>query len=281
MGSLTLHMARAIHAANPAIPKSLRRALMYTSYRPAEAKPDSAAGAIQGLEVEDAQALDAYRSSRRAIIHSLDKNSGHMTEAYRFIRNFRRAQYLLSIDFHSTTISSYLSARLAASDGQPFLSRAVLDLPGAHDHAEHVIRSLLPNGLLVVFAPSISQIAEFQRWALETRQPAPMIKVIELPTSVVASETNPDASGGRPWDVKTVVPRAAEAEKGAKMVQIMRPKVGDRVAGGGFVAVLRKLNLAELKEEELEVEVAHEESLTESAESEGTSAEAANESADR
>jgi len=92
----------------------------------------------------------------------------------------------------------------------------------------------------VVFAPSISQIAQFQQWSVDTKQNARLERVLELPTSI-ASETTPDSgAGGRPWEVKVVRAREEGARTG-EWVQVMRPRVGDRVAGGGFVAVLRKM----------------------------------------
>lgn len=234
MGSLTLHIARAIHAANPPIPVPLRRAICEAKFR---TKSDPSLTRVN-LEPDMQEALDKYHSSRRAVIHTLDQKPKHTHAAYKFIRNFRRAQYLPSIDFHIGSIDEYLSSRLAQSDGEPFLSRAILDLPSAHEHAESVIKALRPNGILILFNPSISQIADFQTWSAETRQPMRLEKVLELPVSTTSDGVH-DAGGGRHWDVKTVVPKASQGDD-AKAVQVMRPKVGDRVAGGGFVAVLRR-----------------------------------------
>lgn len=47
-----------------------------------------------------------------------------------------------------------------------------------------------------------------------------------------------ECEGGRSWNVSTVVPKDSED---GRVVQIMRPRMGDRVAGGGFVAVFRKI----------------------------------------
>lgn len=253
MGSLTLHIARAIHAANPPIPRDLRIALPDSFLSSSASDPESSTPSssstssepttspsphpLGGLSESDQASLESYRSSRRAIIHTLDKNPKHSQEAYKFIRNFRRAQYLPSIDFHTnTTISAFLTSRLSQTNNTPFLARAILDLPSAHVHAGPVIESLLPDGLLVVFAPSISQIAEFQTWCLKSGQKVRLERVLELPTSL-ASETMPDSgAGGRAWDVKVVRERGD-----GEWVQVMRPKVGDRVAGGGFVAVVRKV----------------------------------------
>lgn len=234
MGSLTLHIARAIHAANPSLSPALRRAICEAKFRP---KSNPFMTRVD-LEPEVEEAFDQYRATRRAVLHTLDQKPKHTHAAYKLVRNFRRAQYLPSIDFHTGNIDEYLSGRLAESGGQPFLSRAILDIPSAHDNAERVIESLLPNGILILFKPSISQIADFQKWSTETRQPVRLEKVLELPVSTTSDGVH-DAGGGRHWDVKTVVPKSSQGGDG-KMVQVMRPKVGERIAGGGFVAVLRR-----------------------------------------
>ncbi|KAJ6442144.1 tRNA (adenine-N(1)-)-methyltransferase [Purpureocillium lavendulum] len=234
MGSLTLHLARAIHAANPAVPPALRRALCEARLR---SRSDPSTSRVD-LSPDHQTALDAYAASRRAVIHTLDRNTKHLHAAYKLVRNFRRAQYLTSIDFHTGTVEEYLSERLSQSDGQPFLSRAILDLPSAHENADQVIRALCPNALLVIFKPSISQVADFQAWALRTQQPLRLEKVLELPIATTTDGVH-DSAGGRQWDVKTTIPKEHQGDE-SKRVHIMRPKVGDRIAGGGFVAVFRR-----------------------------------------
>ncbi|KPM37271.1 hypothetical protein AK830_g9287 [Neonectria ditissima] len=229
MGSLTLHIARALHAANPPAAPSLRNALCSASYRPHTFGLD--------LSSDEQTAYDIYRGSRRAILHTLDRNPKHSRAAHKLIRHFRRALYFPTIDFHVGSVEEHLTERLAQSCGAPFLSHAILDLPSAQDNATSVIQALKPNGLLVVFNPSISQVGDFQAWVKRTGQPVHFEKVLELAVSTTADGVR-DAGGGREWDVKTVIPRGADGD--AQPVQVMRPKVGDRVVGGGFVAVLRR-----------------------------------------
>ncbi|KAF3066770.1 hypothetical protein CFAM422_009038 [Trichoderma lentiforme] len=249
MGSLTLHIARALHAANPPLPPSLRQILISSPFK---ARYDFATsrGCLE-ISPEEQAALDAYASSRRAVLHTLDRNSKHARAAYKLVRNFRRAQYLPSVDFHVTSVDEFINQRLEQTGGQPFLSRAILDLPSAHENAERVIEALHPNGLLILFKPSISQIADFQAWSNETKQPVRMEKVIELYSTTASDGGVHDSSGGRHWDVKTVVPRAQQGDGGNnKPVQVMRPRVGERVAGGGFVAVLRRWPVSEVPVQE-------------------------------
>ncbi|KAI5458457.1 S-adenosyl-L-methionine-dependent methyltransferase [Mariannaea sp. PMI_226] len=238
MGSLTLYLARALHAANPATTPSLRDALCTANYLPHEFGLE--------LDAESQMAFDAYRSSRRAILHTLDRNSKHSRAAHKLIRQYRRALYFPTIDFHVGSIEEYITGRLAQTGNQPFLSHAILDLPSAHDNALHVIQALMPNGLLVLFKPSISQIGDFQTWAKRTNQPVRFEKVIELPVSTTADGVR-DTGGGREWDVKTVTPKGADPD--SQPVQVMRPKVGERVAGGGFVAVLRRYPSSQIPSE--------------------------------
>lgn len=243
MGSLTLHISRAIHAANPAVPPPLRKVLNQATYKSRDF----------GLELspEDQAAYDTYLSSRRAILHTLDRNAKHSRGAHKLIRNFRRSLYFSNIDFHVGTISEYISTRLEGTEQAPFLSHAILDLPSAEEHAELVIKALHPNAQLIIFNPSISQIADFQAWAVTTKQPIRLEKVIELPISTMA-DGGKGGGGGKEWDVKTVIPRDDEGE--GKMVQVMRPKVGDRVAGGGFVAVMRRWPAQQSTDQAVEAE---------------------------
>lgn len=248
MGSLSLHIARAIHAANPPVSANLRDLLRSS---PLSRNAATSASGMLDLSADDAALLSTYKGSRRAILQTLDRNGKHTRAAYKFIRNFRRAQYLADMDFHVGSIDNYVSARLEASSGQPIFSRAVLDLPSAHEHAEKLIQSLHQNAILILFNPSISQIAEFQSWAIESKLPLHLEKVLELPTTSTADGVRDGGCGGRHWDVKIITPKTAANEAveddgeatpatTPEPVLVMRPKVGGRVAGGGFIAVYRK-----------------------------------------
>jgi tRNA A58 N-methylase Trm61 len=270
MGSLTLHIARALHAGNRGMTREMRDAVAAADIKrrntansdSSEAEESDSAelpseqADVMGTESRPLESLtlsrldvspelqqqfDQWRSARRTILHTLDRNPKHSREAYRFIRRFRRGMYLPDIDFHIGSIPDYLGPRLEASGGKPFLSRAVLDLPAAHDVAEIVVQALRPNGLLLVFNPSISQIAEVAAWSVKTGQPLRLERVSELAntTSVGSDDAGlNDGGGGRTWDLRTVMPKRDAAE--GEVVQVMRPKVGERVAGGGFVAVFRR-----------------------------------------
>ncbi|KAM3519994.1 hypothetical protein NHJ13051_007140 [Beauveria bassiana] len=256
MGSLSLHIARALHAANPPVPAPVRHMLRAA---PLARNVDASAGGMLELSADEAAQLAAYKASRRAVLKTLDRSGKHTRAAYKLVRGFRRAQYLADIDFHVGAVGDYVAARLAASGGRPVFARAVLDLPAAHEHTGGAAGALVPalhdNAVLVLFYPSISQVAEFQAWALESGAPLRLEKVLEMPTTSTADGVRDGGCGGRHWDVKIIKPKPAPAEedKGAgedaacigpatetEPVVVMRPKVGGRVAGGGFVAVYRK-----------------------------------------
>lgn len=252
-GGLTLHLSRAIHAANPPRPR------------------------ISGEEdVERAEAeLEAWKGRRNAVIHTIDIANQYSEHAKQTIADFRHGQYLHNIDFNTGSVSDWVSSTFAARDNEPFLSHAFLDLPNADTHINTVAEALKVDGTLIVFNPSITQITEC---ALKIKQegiPLELDRVIELGVNA--------GSGGREWDVRPVKPRAqkaqatpepaavgetateettaepqsevesreeeqsqaqtesaSEPEAEGKWAMVCRPKVGDRIVGGGFLAIFRK-----------------------------------------
>ncbi|KAF6844010.1 tRNA (adenine-n-)-methyltransferase [Colletotrichum musicola] len=256
MGALTLHLARAIHGANPPVPSQLREALCTAPYEkntlPHKVVKDEDAknhpAEPHSLAIEDtelAATLAKHASARRAVIHTLDVNPTSSRMAHGLVRYFRRGLYLLDVDFHVSTIRSYLSSRLAETAGRPFLSHVILDLPASQDHAAPAVEALLPGGKMVVFYPSITQILEFVVWAKENDKPINLDRVVELQTSTSNGDVGfKDGLGGRHWDVKLVdirkAVRAGETGAAARGV-VCRPKVGTLVVGGGFLAVFTRM----------------------------------------
>ncbi|KAM0717622.1 hypothetical protein Q7P37_007474 [Cladosporium fusiforme] len=246
-GGLTLHLSRAIHAANPPRPKISEEEDTEKAY----------------AEVE------AWKARRQAVLHTIDVASQYSAHAKQTIAAFRKGQYLHNIDFNVGSVSDWVSSALSARDSEPFLSHAFLDLPNADMHVTTVAEALKVDGTLIVFNPSITQINEC---ALKIKQegiPLDLDRVIELGVN--------GGSGGREWDVRPVKPRATkpqaslepaaeendaeprdeeesrdeeqqqaqvapapESEAEGKWHVVCRPKVGDRVVGGGFLGVFRK-----------------------------------------
>lgn len=241
-GGLTVHLSRAIHAANPRTPKA--------------------------VEDEDAETTEAkiteWKKQRQAVLHTIDVASQYSAHARQTIAAYRHGQYLHNIDFHTGSVSDWVATALSARNDEPFLSHAFLDLPNADTHIDNVAKAVKVDGMLIVFNPSITQINEC---ALKIKQegiPLDLDRVIELGVN--------GGSGGREWDVRPVKPRAqkvqvapesvaAESEdveansdvgqepaenvpapdaNEFKWAMVCRPKVGDRVVGGGFLGVFRK-----------------------------------------
>lgn len=241
---MTLHLARAIHAANTPVP--------------------DIPGATPTTEGDNAQLekistlYESWRSNRRAVVHTLDVNIAHSRHAEQVVKNFRKGIYFPHVDFHTGTIEEYLSGRLKASN-EPFLDHTILDLPATQDYFEIVSKAMKPNGTLLAFCPSITQI---NACALRSKQldlPLFLEKILEIGGGI--------GTGGREWDVRFVKPRAllktesrytvsgseglvaaeAEDKQASKQVlndggeMVCRPKVGGRVSGGGFVGIWRRI----------------------------------------
>ncbi|KAF7930881.1 hypothetical protein EAE99_004131 [Botrytis elliptica] len=294
-GSLTLHLARAIHGANtraPPIPRHLRTGGKVT--------PDGDIYRIGGkFNKRDAKFTDLYnewRSQRRAVIHSLDADEHHSRHAQRTVRNYRHGIYYPHIDFHVGSIHDYLSKRLEETKGV-FLDHAILDIPGIQDEMEIVGKCIKPDGRLITWCPSITQHMKCLEVVKGKKLPFVLDRVLELGSQL--------STGGREWEVRSVKPRALiKAEKKAKAEEmeredrlktalpvnewltkisskevdevtsedvetsksesvavqestgeasdltdmsgwemICRPKVGDRITGGGFVGVWKKMDM--------------------------------------
>jgi hypothetical protein len=209
-GSLTLHLARAIHAANSTPPPHPSRSqITYLEgriNRPGETEgehtndkaAETAAGPIQ-------EEWDAWRAQRNAVIHTVDVSPKFSALAEKNVRGFRRGIYAGDTDFYVGPVEKWIAQQmqqrkktgLAALAGkntvEPFLSHVILDMPSSNLRIPHVTPALKRNGYLVVFMPSITQIGECLQLIKDQRLPLVQEKVIELGNGI---------SGGRLWDVR-------------------------------------------------------------------------------
>ena len=203
-GSLTLHLARAVHGANGAPPSS----------------PSTGAEAKSGTEGEDPE-LEAWRSRRRAVVHTVDASARHSAHAEAVVGGFRRGAYAAHVDFHGgVDLSRFLAARSSSAPSSPpppRFSHAILDLLAPHAHLAAVARAMRPDGTVLVFNPSVTQIAECVRAAGEERLPLRLERVVELAGGWV---------GGREWDVRVARLKRPELQPGA---------AGKEVGGAGVV----------------------------------------------
>ncbi|KAF2234303.1 hypothetical protein EV356DRAFT_515203 [Viridothelium virens] len=302
-GALTLYLARAIHGANtspPEIPR-LGQASLKTSKNDLSIEDSETNGeqntSSNTSDLEDQEALDSFNQwklSRRAILHTLDISPKHSRDAKKVVRNFRRGMYYGDIDFYTGDLPDWVTDQVTSRQDsgvdnirastspegettKSFLSHAILDLPSAHIHLSTVADVLQPNGMLVVFNPSITQIVQCVERVKAERLPLMLDRVVELESG---------KSEGRTWDVRAVKTKVMErrvqqvdstesnaaiesngdgAESGdsesvppemgerddeqsqdsknrdQEYVMVCRPKVGERVTGGGFLGVWRKM----------------------------------------
>lgn len=269
-GALTLHLSRAIHAANPPVPK-------FPSYASSqEEEPEDAV--YLGESVSDLQETgkESWKNNRRAIVHTLDISSKHSKHAKKIVEGFRDGMYAGNVDFHVGDVSAWIAGqRTVRKTEEPFLTHVFLDLPNAHSHFENVAPALHVNGILAVFNPSITQIAECVETIREQRMPYLLDQVIELGAGTI-----------REWDVRAVKPRAtlrkvdvrdvseslgeeaieAAKEQGARdgelaealakqedqWAMVCRPKAGQQVVGGGFLGLWRRMEKAVSQGQEAE-----------------------------
>lgn len=215
--------------------------------------------------------LESWKGSRRAIVHTLDISSKHSNHARKIVQGFRKGMYAGNVDFHVGDISAWISSQKALrKTDDAFLSYALLDLPNANSHLANVASVLHTNGLVGVFNPSITQIAECVETIRDEKLPYLLDQVIELGPGNI-----------RQWDVRSVKPRATlkterqsregdgqseadtsdrgsldavegqaarddelAAELGKRQegwAMVCRPKVGERVVGGGFLGLWKRM----------------------------------------
>jgi tRNA (adenine57-N1/adenine58-N1)-methyltransferase len=180
-GVLTLHLAKAIHAANTAAPP------IPNDLTPPEVK----------------EAYDIWRANRRAVVHTLDRSATYSQHAQKIVKNFRHAIYYPHVDFYVGTIDGFLSKRWAEKD-EPFLDHAILDVPNTDEYIEIIGNCLKPNGLLATWCPSITQINKCVLLVKEKKLPFYLERVLEM---------GPGAGvGGKEWDVRVAKVRAIPSE---------------------------------------------------------------------
>lgn len=265
-GSLTLHLARAIHGANPAPP--------YLP-PPIPSGKDSTVPSHTGTE----SAWADWFGSRRAVLHTLDISANFSQHAQKLVRQFRRGIYSPHVDFHVAHVKDWIFheiKRRKTGNGrslEPFLSYVLLDMPSAQSQIKNVSPAMREDSLLAIFTPSVTQIGDCVKIIRTQKLPFVMDRVVELGTGIssgrlwdVRLAQRRSKSNGRNEDVKTQnTTRATNSEieeatdrdileasisshkdVGAdaepdEPVLVCRPKVGERLVGGGFVGIWRRV----------------------------------------
>lgn len=261
-GALTLHLSRAIHAANPP---------QFTSIPSAQdVNPETAEHTETNLNSTEHDPIASWKTSRRAILHTIDVSPKYSKHARKIVHGFRHGVYAGNVDFHVGDVSDWVKQQFASRAAVsfdtgspselPFLTHAFLDLPATHVHLSTVASALHDDGILIIFNPSITQIAECLQKIKRESLPLFLEQTLELGQN--------GTSGGREWDVRVVKPRAATRKEEEIVVDhaassedvagrdaeqersdtanqpwslVCRPKVGERVTGGGFLGVFRKM----------------------------------------
>lgn len=216
------------------------------------------------------------RDQRGAVIHTVDVSRTRSESARQMIKGFRHGMYSDAIEFHVGEVSEWIETQFIERDSErsPFLSHVILDLPSTSGNVETAASALKVNGSLVAFNPSITQIMSIVSVIKEKFLPLQLERVIELgqnmtggrewdvravkPRAItraqneVASHTTesedmahaPATSDNRLFDVEsTETDRQAGGESKTLSIEdkswemVCRPKVGERVVGGGFLGV--------------------------------------------
>lgn len=273
-GALTLHLARAIHAANTTPPPFPLQSQV-RGQAPTENNPESLEADQKNIPAEEKQVQeewDSWRAQRGAVIHTVDNRHNFTKHAERFVRGFRRGMYTGEVDFYVSPVEDWIDeqTRRRTTGGlikrvYPFLTYVLLDMPSAQNLIPKVAPIMRADGVLAIFTPNVTQIAECVDIIRRQRLPFLQEKTVELGTGI---------SSGRLWDIKVVQTRAhvsrivgkrravenqdqtdpeqsvseferepsADAVKSeGDIVQVCKPKVGERIVGGGFVAIFRKM----------------------------------------
>ncbi|QDS72394.1 hypothetical protein FKW77_008683 [Venturia effusa] len=212
-GSLTLYIAKAIHAYN----EEARR---------------------EGADSETSLEVDR----RKAILHTTDVVQKHSQHAETIVKGFRHGLYASNVDFHvgsmedffknivtktsKTTEDPSSTSTLSNSPQEtpptppstpeapsspltttysplqpitpPFLSHIIIDTPSSYKQIELGTKYLLPGGKIIIFNPSVTQIGECTELIKRLNLPLDQETVLEL---------GPNISGGRTWDVRAITPR--------------------------------------------------------------------------
>lgn len=215
---------------------------------------------------------------RRAVIHTIDISPEHSKNAKEMITGFRQGIYRGDIQFHVGDVSEWIDQQLVDRESnlekKAFLSHIILDMPSSHQHVEKAASALRDNGCLVAFNPSITQIISIVEIIKRQYLPLQLDRVVELgpnmtggrewdvraakPRVLARKEREQKSStiGASGEEGRNRKPFKAESteigrpgleevdvpiDEGIGLKMVCRPKVGERVIGGGFLGVWKKM----------------------------------------
>lgn len=180
---------------------------------------------------DDQKSSYEHRSDdRQAVIHTVDVSQKHLKHAEKIVKGFRQGIYANEIAFHVGDVSQWIDEQVKnrglGPDEKAFLAHIVLDMPSSSDHVEKAASVLHTNGNLLAFNPSITQIISIVNIVKRLRLPLVLDNVLELGQH----------SGGRDWDVRTVIPRALTRLAKAPMREDDASRNADQDFSGGTMA---------------------------------------------
>lgn len=163
-------------------------------------------------------------SLRGAVLHSVDRNKTHQENGERNVANYKRGRFLGDVEFSIAELPLEWVQNFKES---LTLHGVFLDLPDPHLYLQDLAPVLALEGTLVVFCPSITQLLKCKQTLSEKKVYLTLIRALELPPG--------NGGGTREWDVSSAVTKAT-----GERVDVCRPKVGERVVGGGFIGVFKR-----------------------------------------
>ncbi len=235
-GALTLFLARAIHAANAFRPKpdspsceAQEGSQLASQPQPGAPSPQRSPGQDDHLESQSKYFYKHRNDNRQAVIHTVDVSRKHSKHAEQVVSGFRQGLYTHDIIFHVGDVSEWMDEQVSdrgLGTEKAFLSHVVLDMPSASFHVEKAASILHTNGSLLAFNPSITQIISIIKVIKQLRLPLVLSSVLELGLN----------SGGRDWDVRTIIPRALTRKAEAHMREDDASRSADQGSNDGTSA---------------------------------------------
>lgn len=191
-GGLTLHLARAIHAANALRSNTNSSSRVDVGQLASRlekfAQNCQRPGPEDDLSEQSRYSYEPSSDDRQAVIHTLDLSWKHSKHAEQIVKGFRRGLYANDIVFHvgdvSTWIDEQITNRGLGPDEKAFLSHIVLDMPSPSLHVEKAASALMTNGSLLTFNPSITQIISMVKMVKQLSLPLILSNVLELGLNV-------------------------------------------------------------------------------------------------
>lgn len=218
---------------------------------------------------------------RQAVIHTLDVSPKHSKDARVIVKGFRHGIYRKDIEFHVGDVSEWIDQQIIRrrldSKDTAFLSHVLLDMPNADRHIQKAASALHVNGSLLAFNPSITQIMAIVETVKRRYLPLQLDRVVELgpnmtggrewdvravlpraltgagneekvaPVDVASPENTAQYAEDGDSEGDATEPKTRDEEEAQKPKRenrwgmVCRPKVGDRIAGGGFLRVWKKM----------------------------------------